>query len=89
MERSKAPHRPKLVLSIYVTRSKETLQPPFYSGRPNVKNIVTTMVETHPDKVGLVFACGPTPLVSELWDSSIRSTMKGRRVDFHHEVFDF
>jgi NAD(P)H-flavin reductase len=89
IENAKSPFRPKLEVAIYVTRSKEELTPPFQSGRPKIQKVFDTMMDNHPNKPGLVFACGPTPLISELWDNSIQYTMKGRLVDFHHEVFDF
>ena len=89
VEKAKEPGRPKLVLSVYVTRSKDSLKAPFIAGRPNIGSIFNTMTTNHPGKSGLVFACGPTPLVSELWDKSIQCTLKGIRIDFHHEVFDF
>ncbi len=81
---------PKLKLFIYITREKNKLNEPFYSGRPKMKNLFDTMLNDHDKNVpGLVFACGPSPLVSELWDNSIQVSAKGRRMDFHHEVFDF
>lgn len=89
VSKSKADNKPKLVLSVYVTRSKECLQPPFYSGRPRMKAMFDSLLANHPDKTALVFACGPPPLVAELWDNSTRCVKAGRRVDFHHEVFDF
>lgn len=36
-----------------------------------------------------VFACGPAPMVTELWDLSLAETLNGRRVDFHKEIFEF
>ena len=89
VEKSKAPGRPKLVLLIYVTRSKDALDEPFISGRPKIGKLFERMISDHPQKAGLVFACGPSPLVSELWDNCIQNTLKGKRIDFHHEVFEF
>lgn len=88
-QRSREPGRPKLVSMIYVTRSKEQLEPPFISGRPKVSEIFSSMMTAQPDDAGLVFACGPSPMVAELWDNSIQNTLKGRRIDFHHEIFEF
>ena len=88
-KRSKEPNYPKLVISIYITRSKEQLEPPFISGRPKISQIFHTMVSNHNDKAGLVFACGPGPMVAELWDYSIQYTVNGTRIDFHHEIFEF
>lgn len=89
LETSLTPGRPKLVVNVYITRSKETLQLPFISGRPKIGKVFDTMIASHPGKAGMVFACGPRPLVSELWDKSIQTTIAGTRIDFHHEVFDF
>ncbi len=47
------------------------------------------MLGAHANKTGLVFACGPKPMVAELWDNSIKATVRGVRIDFHHEVFEF
>ncbi len=80
---------PNLVVSIYITRSKKKLEPPFYSGRPSINKIFQTMTSSHQRKAGLVFACGPSPMVAELWDHSIKYTLAGTRIDFHHEIFEF
>lgn len=67
MLRSKAPHMPNLVPLIYITRSKDSLSEPFTSGRPNIGFIYQKICKGRPvDQAGLVFACGPQPLVSEL-----------------------
>jgi len=88
--KAKLPGYPRLVPMIYITRSKEILTYPFVAGRPKLGNIFQCMMQNHHvDDAGLVFACGPQPLVSELWDKSIQSTVQGRQIDFHHEVFDF
>ena len=89
VQRSKEPGRPKLELLIYITRSKEELKTPFISGRPKVGKLLQKMLVEHPDDAGLIFACGPAPMVAELWDHSIQNTLKGRRLDFHHEIFEF
>lgn len=89
MERSKLHGYPKFVPSIYITRSKELLQEPFHSGRPNVNAVFKSMLENHLGDAGLVFVCGPQPLVTELWDKSIQCTASGHCIDFHHEIFDF
>ena len=89
VKRAEQPGRPKLVLSIYITRSKDKLAKPFIAGRPKVAEIFETMMTSHPEDAGLVFACGPGPMVAELWDHSMQNTIKGRRIDFHHEVFEF
>lgn len=90
IEAAKSPDKPNLVPMIYITRSKQKkLKPPFAAGRPNVGNIFRILDGHNPDEAGLVFACGPQALVSELWDKSVQQTVKGRLIDFHHEIFDF
>ena len=37
----------------------------------------------------LVFACGPGRMVNQLWDETTARNSSGRRVDFHHETFEF
>ena len=87
---SQTPDKPKLVMMVYITRSKEKLTYPFTAGRPDIGSLFSGVLDNHkPEEAGLVFACGPQALVSEMWDKSIQHTMKGRLVDFHHEIFDF
>ncbi len=91
MEIAKSPGRPRLVATVYVSRSKEddTLTFPLICGRPKIQATFDNVMSNHPNQPALVFACGPSPLISELWDNSIRCTMQGRLIDFHHEVFEF
>lgn len=90
VERAKSPDKPNLVLLVYITRAKEELQPPFLKGRPLIGQLFHQLMENRPkEDATLVFACGPKPMVAELWDNSIQQTMKGRMVNFHHEIFDF
>lgn len=88
---AKDPNYPNLVCLIHISRSNEkSLNPPFYSGRPNVGQIFANMAKDQPlDHAVLVFACGPHLLIADLWDKSIQETRKGRLVDFHHEIFEF
>lgn len=37
----------------------------------------------------LVYACGPSGMVNQLWDASMRKNSKKLRVDFYHETFEF
>lgn len=83
------PQLPALKVWIYVTRSKEDLAPPLIKGRPKFPDILDTMQAQHPDKAILTFACGPSRMVAELWDQSVKRTAKGARIDFHHETFEF
>jgi ferredoxin-NADP reductase len=88
--RAKAAGKPNLVPLIYITRSKENLISPLFAGRPNIVDIYQRMMKGLPPRQSaLVFVCGPQPLVAECWDRSIRYTMKGSQVDFHHEIFEF
>lgn len=91
MNRATQPRYPKLVVMIYITRSKDSLQPPLTAGRPKVSKLFETIMTSHADvsDAVLVFACGPGPMVAELWDNSIHNAVMGRRVDFHHEFFEF
>jgi hypothetical protein len=86
---AQTPGRPKLIVTIYITRAKEPLDPPLIAGRPQLSKTFEGLICSHPGKVGLVFACGPTPLVSELWDNCIERTLMGSKIDFHHEIFEF
>jgi hypothetical protein len=40
-------------------------------------------------QAALVFACGPSVMVAQLWDECLTHTWRGRRFDFHHETFEF
>eukprot|EP00937_MAST-01D_sp_MAST-1D-sp2_P001989 g1989.t1 len=37
----------------------------------------------------LIFACGPTRMIEQLWDMSTARNGPNTRVDFHHETFEF
>lgn len=90
IQRSKDTDLPTLVPLIYITRSTGELEDPFIAGRPQLADVFERMMYEHnEDQTGLVFACGPQPLVAELWDKSIEHTINGREIDFHHEVFEF
>lgn len=91
LRKSHYPGKPNLKLMVYITRSKEKLDPPLVAGRPDIASIYRIMMESghRNEDAGLVFACGPQALVSETWDKSIQYTLKGRLIDFHHEIFDF
>jgi NAD(P)H-flavin reductase len=90
IELARAPGMPDLVPLIYITRSKEKLAAPFISGRPNILDIYKKMMKNRRQcSTALVFGCGPQPLIAELWDKSIQYTVRGDKVDFHHEIFEF
>ena len=85
---AREPGRPEFVPLIYITKAEEALAAPFASGRPNIAKHFADMMDAHANKASLVYACGPSPLIAEMWDHAIQATMKGRRVDFYHEVFN-
>jgi NAD(P)H-flavin reductase len=82
---------PALNIWVYVSRGKAgELAEPLIAGRPRFPEIYDQLQENHPGgKASLVFACGPKPMISELWDLSVVRTMKGGRFSFFHEIFDF
>ena len=82
-------HMPKLVVWIYVSRAKTALSP-LIAGRPNMGTVFKTIEECNPYAESILcFACGPDPMINELWDLSFDKTMSGSRVDFVHETFNF
>lgn len=81
---------PKLVVWLHVTKAKAgTVKAPLIAGRPNMQEVFDSMQTCYPTQAALCFACGPSPMVNELWDLSIKRTREGGRVDFHHETFEF
>ena len=87
--RSNLSQFPPLVVRLYITRDKDNLPAPLIAGRPEFPNILRTITDQHPDKSVLTFACGPGKMVSELWDECRIQSSDRRRIDFHHEVFEF
>ena len=83
-------HMPKLVVWVHVSKAKPgTVKAPLIAGRPNMQQVFSTMEVCYPKMATLCFACGPAPMVNELWDLSMERTRTGGRVDFHHETFEF
>jgi len=79
-----------LVVWVYVTKAKPPLDAPLIPGRPKFPDIFDSIQKNHGiEKAALVFACGPSAMVNEIWDQCIARSVKGARVDFHHEVFEF
>eukprot|EP00457_Paulinella_chromatophora_P001159 gb/GEZN01001161.1/.p1 GENE.gb/GEZN01001161.1/~~gb/GEZN01001161.1/.p1 ORF type:complete len:665 (-),score=68.40 gb/GEZN01001161.1/:546-2540(-) len=90
MALARRPQFPKLRVMVYATRAKpEEARPPIHTGRPKFNIIFDEMEQRHMNKAALVFACGPEPMVNELWDQSTRRSKAGARIDFHHETFNF
>jgi len=84
------PVLPSLVVWQHITRGKANmLDPHLLTGRPNFNSILDQIQANHPGRAVLVFACGSSAMVNELWDQSIARTAKGDRFDFHHETFEF
>jgi NAD(P)H-flavin reductase len=85
-----SPNFPNLELSVYCSRAKEGVAPPLIPGRPDFPTMFDGLTEMHTaDQAALVFACGPSVMVAQLWDECLSHTWDGRRYDFHHETFEF
>lgn len=91
----KDPLLPDLSLTIHVTRGSDGRamingQQFFYS-KPQFNSVIYDCVERKPkDSTStLVYACGPSKMVNELWDASMKKNEKDSRVDFYHETFEF
>jgi len=88
------PLLPDLKLSIHVTRDSDDAvvmgQQLIYS-KPQLNVVVEECVENKPGNSTsmLVYACGPSGLVKQLWDASTTKNSKALRVDFYHEKFEF
>eukprot|EP00462_Mataza_sp_D1_P009036 CAMPEP_0175170322 /NCGR_PEP_ID=MMETSP0087-20121206/30143_1 /TAXON_ID=136419 /ORGANISM="Unknown Unknown, Strain D1" /LENGTH=636 /DNA_ID=CAMNT_0016460929 /DNA_START=54 /DNA_END=1966 /DNA_ORIENTATION=+ len=82
---------PKLYVYAYVTREKDPtkVQQPLMGGRPDFRRIFSTIQSYHQDSPSLVFSCGPSAMVNEMWDESVSRTTGTSRFDFHHETFEF
>jgi predicted ferric reductase len=88
-KKSKLSQFPPLVVRLYVTRETTNLPPPYIAGRPDFPSVFDVIMDNHPDKAMLTFACGPGKMVAELWDECKKNSKSGRRIDFHHEMFEF
>jgi predicted ferric reductase len=85
-----SPYFPNLELSVYCSRAKKGAPAPLISGRPDFPTVFDGLSEMHGvDEAALVFACGPSVMVAQLWDQCLTLTWGGRRFDFHHETFEF
>lgn len=90
------PLLPELQLSIHVTRdSADSMiigQHVVYS-KPQFGIVMDDFVGNNiePEHISslLVYACGPSRLVKQLWDASMKKQSKKLRVDFYHEKFEF
>ena len=85
-----SPLFPPLELSVYCSRATEDAPPELIPGRPDFPTMFDGLGEVHSDdQAALVFACGPSVMVAQLWDQCLAHTWGGRRYDFHHETFEF
>ena len=88
------PHLPDLKLSIHVTRSSggnsEIKGQRFLYSRPKFNDVMDKCIpiESEEKTSTLVYACGPTKMVNELWDASTKKNTKNSRCDFYHETFE-
>lgn len=87
------PHLPNLKVSVYVTRGvagrTKIEGQQFYYSRPEFSAIMDECIVRKPGDSTLVYACGPTKMVKQLWDESSKRNNKDSRVDFYHETFEF
>ena len=88
------PLMPALNLSIHVTRDTDdsmVLGQQIEYSKPQFNVLMDEHVENKPkDAMSmLVYACGPSGLVNQLWDASMKKNSKSLRVDFYHEKFEF
>lgn len=81
---------PVLNLWVYVTRQQTVTRTDVcVPGKPDFDAIFATSSEQFPNKAMHAFACGPEMMTSATWDACFAQNKKGRRVDFHHETFEF
>lgn len=88
------PLMPALNLSIHVTRDTDdsmVLGQQIEYSKPQFNVLMDEHVENKPKNAMsmLVYACGPSGLVNQLWDASTKKNSKSLRVDFYHEKFEF
>eukprot|EP00462_Mataza_sp_D1_P027126 CAMPEP_0175176190 /NCGR_PEP_ID=MMETSP0087-20121206/33659_1 /TAXON_ID=136419 /ORGANISM="Unknown Unknown, Strain D1" /LENGTH=1777 /DNA_ID=CAMNT_0016467961 /DNA_START=123 /DNA_END=5458 /DNA_ORIENTATION=+ len=92
MNNAQLPQFPKLFVWCYVSRPKvdlATISPVLIKGRPDFPEIFSKISQDYQSKASLVFACGPSPMVNQMWDLSSSKSNEGARFDFHHETFEF
>lgn len=83
-------HFPAFHPFVHLTRQKETTNPELKCGDPNLVEVFQQIGEDQSGRRVAVFACGPSSLVNDAWDVSMkRSALSGTRFDFHHETFEF
>ena len=83
---------PKLKLSIHVTRDTESIPgQQIVHSKPDFSAVMNECIGSEPadSRSMLVYACGPSRMVNQLWDASTRKNSKELRVDFYHETFEF
>lgn len=85
---------PDLQLSIHATRDSDDatiLGQQVICSKPQFNNVMDGCIQDNPAglKSVLVYACGPSGMVNQLWDVSSKRNSKDLRVDFFHETFEF
>jgi len=82
---------PVLNLWVYVTRHKnnDVISQEFLIGHPDFDQILEVAQRDNRKKAIQVFACGPSLLVNQAWDSSNLHSNIGHRIDFAHETFEW
>ena len=62
----------------------------FLYSRPQFDDVMDECISSEPEEKTstLVYACGPTKMVNQLWDASTKKNTKNSRCDFYHETFE-
>jgi hypothetical protein len=61
----------------------------FQFGRPPFDQILSVSQQFNQDAAHLVFTCGPTPMINQVWDAANRLKRQGGAFEFHKETFDW
>jgi predicted ferric reductase len=86
---------PALKLEVYITRASD--DDPLLAkhatllrrGRPDFTTMFTEISREHQKSAAFVFSCGPSAIINQLWDLSVKRSKSGSLVQFHHETFEF
>jgi predicted ferric reductase len=84
------PLMPQFNLSIHATRDTDAGKGVINS-RPNFDVLMNdhVLAQEADTRSILVYACGPSSMVKQLWDASAKKKTKKLRIDFYHETFEF
>jgi len=93
--RSQQPGFPTFVPLIHVTRDDKLDAAAFglpassvFQGRPDMNHVLES-VKSNGVPRHAVYCCGPSQLVSQVWDATNELTDAGVQFAFHHETFKF